>query len=81
MKVVKVRKHIRHIGKNTTNKEFLLGDFDRDSVPNVDDKKPFLRGGGQVIRIWHTFQNFFTTYFHFSHIFLINSCTSFVLNF
>ena len=26
---------------NTTNKEYLLGDFDKDGVPNIDDRQPF----------------------------------------
>lgn len=29
------------VSKNTTNKEYIHGDFDKDGTPNIDDKKPF----------------------------------------
>jgi len=27
--------------KNTTNKQYIHGDYDKDGVPNIDDKRPF----------------------------------------
>lgn len=29
------------VSKNTTNYEYIHGDFDKDNVPNIDDKYPF----------------------------------------
>jgi len=29
------------VNKNTTNKQYIHSDYDKDGVPNIDDKRPF----------------------------------------
>ena len=37
------------VDKNTNNYQYIHGDFDRDGVPNIDDKKPFDKRNNQRV--------------------------------
>ena len=44
----KVQVNGKRIEEDLTNREFLLGDFDKDGIMNIDDKYPFIPSKGSI---------------------------------